>query len=91
MNSGSISASGGTAIDVSGANNAIAINQTGGLISGAIKLSAYADQLDVSGGTIAATSSGQGSSDTINLNLGSGTAFTYAAGLTASAASTTST
>ncbi len=75
-NGGTIYGSGGTAIDVSGANNAITINQTAGLIAGAIKLSAQADVLNVSGGTIAGSIVGAGSSDTINLNLGSG-AYTF--------------
>jgi autotransporter-associated beta strand protein len=78
VNSGTITGSGGTAIDVSGANNAITIDQTGGLISGAIKLSANADQLNISGGAIAGNIIGAGSSDTINFNLGSGNTFTYA-------------
>jgi uncharacterized protein with beta-barrel porin domain len=77
VNSGTITGSGGTAIDVSGANNAITIDQTGGLISGAIKLSANADQLNISGGAIAGNIVGAGSSDTINFNLGSGNIFTY--------------
>ena len=76
-NSGTISGTGGTAIDVSGAQNAMTIDQTGGLISGAILLSANADELNISGGTIAGNIVGNGSSDTINFNLGSGI-FTYA-------------
>ena len=75
-NSGTISGTGGTAIDVSGAQNAMTIDQTGGLISGAILLSAQADELNISGGTIAGNIVGSGSSDNINFNLGSGT-FTY--------------
>ena len=67
---------GGVAIDVSGANNAITINQSGGSISGAIKLSANADVLAISGGTINGNIVGAGSSDTLNFNMGSGT-FTY--------------
>ena len=74
-NSGTISGTGGTAIDVSGAQNAMTIDQTGGLISGAILL-AEADELNISGGTIAGNIVGSGSSDNINFNLGSGT-FTY--------------
>ena len=75
-NSGTIVGTGGTAIDVSGANNAITINQSGGSISGAVKLSANADMLAISGGTINGNIVGAGSSDTINFNMGSGT-FTY--------------
>jgi uncharacterized protein with beta-barrel porin domain len=75
VNSGTIT---GTvaAIDASGATSPITINQTGGLISGAVKLSAYADVLNISGGTINGSIIGQGSSDTINFNFGSGT-FIY--------------
>ena len=75
-NSGTIVGTGGAAIDVSGANNAITINQSGGSISGAIKLSANADVLAISGGTINGNIVGAGSSDTINFNMASGT-FTY--------------
>ena len=75
-NSGTIVGTGGTAIDISGANNAITINQSGGSISGAIKLSANADVLAISGGTISGNIVGTGASDTINFNMGSGT-FTY--------------
>ena len=39
-----------TAIDVTGASNAVTINQQGGAINGAIKLSAFADQLNVTAG-----------------------------------------
>jgi hypothetical protein len=48
-----------------------------GLISGAIKLSANADVLNITGGAIAGNIVGQGSSNTINFALGAGT-FTYA-------------
>ncbi len=75
-NSGTIIGTGGTALDVSGLNNAVTINQTGGLISGAIKLSANADTLNISGGTINGNIVGQGA-DNINFALGAGT-FTYA-------------
>ncbi|MGC2122020.1 MAG: autotransporter domain-containing protein [Xanthobacteraceae bacterium] len=75
-NSGTISAGGGTAIDVSSANNAITIDQSGGSISGAIKLSAHADALNISGGTIGGDIVGAGSSDTVNFNMAAGT-FTY--------------
>jgi uncharacterized protein with beta-barrel porin domain len=74
-NSGTISSS--TAIDVSAANNAITIDQTGGLISGAIRLSPNADVLNISGGAIVGNIVGAGSSDTINFNLGAGGTFTY--------------
>jgi len=76
-NSGTISGTGGTAIDVSAANNAITINQTGGLISGAVKLSAFADQLNISGGTINGSIIGQGL-DNITFAMGAGS-FTYGA------------
>ena len=76
MNSGTITGTGGTAIDVSGASSAMTIDQTAGLVSGAIKLSANADQLDISGGAIAGNIIGSGTHDTINFNLGTGT-FTY--------------
>ncbi|HEY1982853.1 MAG TPA: hypothetical protein VGH13_22475, partial [Xanthobacteraceae bacterium] len=77
VNSGTVTGSGGTAIDVSGANNAITIDQTAGLIAGAIKLSAHADVLNISGGTINGNVVGQGSANTVDFALGSAP-FTYA-------------
>ena len=76
VNSGTVTGTGGTAIDVSGASSAMTIDQTAGLVSGAIKLSANADQLNISGGAIAGNIVGAGTQDTINFNLGSGT-FSY--------------
>jgi uncharacterized protein with beta-barrel porin domain len=64
------------AIDLKLATSAVTIDQMSGLISGAIKLSANADVLNIFGGTIAGNIVGQGSSNTLNFNLGSGT-FTY--------------
>ena len=65
-----------SAINVSTATSPVTIDQVGGLISGAIKLSANADVLNISGGTIAGNIVGAGSSNTLNFALGSGT-FTY--------------
>jgi uncharacterized protein with beta-barrel porin domain len=64
------------AIDASFATSPVTIDQTGGLISGAIKLSTNADVLNVSGGAISGNIIGAGTSDTLNFALGSGT-FTY--------------
>jgi uncharacterized protein with beta-barrel porin domain len=76
-NSGVITGTGGTAIDVSTGNgNGITIDQLGGTISGAIKLSTNADVVNIFGGAINGNIIGQGSSDAINFTLGSGT-FTY--------------
>ncbi|HEY2134680.1 MAG TPA: autotransporter domain-containing protein [Xanthobacteraceae bacterium] len=76
-NSGTITGTGGTAIDASAASSAVTINQTAGLLAGAILLSANADILNVTGGTIAGNIVGSGASDTVNFNLGAG-AFTLA-------------
>ena len=76
VNSGIITGTGGTAIDASAAPSAVTIDQTAGAINGAIKLSANADVLNISGGAIAGNIVGQGATNTINFNLGSGT-FTY--------------
>jgi len=76
VNTGTITGTGGTAIDASAADLAVTIDQGAGLISGAIKLSANADVLNVAGGSIAGNILGQGTSDTLNFNLGSGI-FTY--------------
>ncbi|MGO8738754.1 beta strand repeat-containing protein [Rhodoblastus sp.] len=78
INSGTISGS-TAAIDVSsGAGSPVTITQTGGLISGAIMLSAEAAVLNVNGGTINGNIVGQGLSDTVNFNPGAGNTFTYA-------------
>jgi hypothetical protein len=76
VNSGTIIGTGGTAIDASLATSPLTIEQTGGLVAGAIKLSANADLLNISGGSINGNIIGAGASDTINFALGSGT-FTY--------------
>ena len=75
INSGMVSAS-GVAIDASGAASAVTIDQTAGLIAGAIRLSPNADVLNITGGTIAGNITGQGSANTINFALGGG-ALTY--------------
>ncbi len=80
-NSGTISGTGGIAIDVSGANNAIIINQSAGLISGAIKLSANADVLNITGGVVNGNIVGGNAAaggNTVNFSPGSGNTFTYA-------------
>ncbi len=76
VNSGTIISTGGTAIDVGGATSPVTIAQIGGLIAGDIKLSANADVLNISGGTINGNIVGAGASNTINFALGSGI-FTY--------------
>ncbi|WP_294538151.1 autotransporter domain-containing protein [uncultured Rhodoblastus sp.] len=75
VNSGTLIGS-TAAIDVSAATSPVTINQTGGLISGAIKLSSNADVLNVSGGAIAGNIVGAGTANTLNFALGAGT-FTY--------------
>jgi uncharacterized protein with beta-barrel porin domain len=79
VNSGTIIGS-IAAIDVSQATSPVTIDQTGGLIAGAINLSSNADVLNVSGGTINGNIVGQGTSDTINFALGAGHTFTYGSG-----------
>jgi len=78
VNSGIITGGGGTAIDAGGATSRVIIDQNAGVINGAVKLSANADVLNISGGAINGNIVGQGASDTINFALGSGT-FNYAA------------
>jgi len=78
VNSGTISGTGGTAIDVSAAPNAMAIDQRGGTITGDIRLSAYADVLNVAGGVINGNILGAGSSDAVTFALGPGGTFGYA-------------
>ena len=79
VNSGNVTGIGGTAIDVSAATSPVTIDQNAGTISGAIRLSANADVLNVSGGVIAGNIVGQGTSNTVNFNPGAGNTFTYAA------------
>ncbi|HXW39964.1 MAG TPA: autotransporter domain-containing protein [Xanthobacteraceae bacterium] len=77
VNTGNISGlPSGAAIDASNASSAVTIDQNGGTITGAIKLSANADALNIAGGSIAGNIVGQGTHDTINFNLGART-FTY--------------
>ena len=57
--------------------SAITLDQNGGLISGAVKLSANADMFNIAGGTVAGNIVGSGSSDTVDFNPGSGNTFTY--------------
>ncbi len=71
VNSGNITGTGGVAIDVSQASNAITINQQGGTITGAINLSPFADQLNITGGAIAGNIVGQGLAN-ITFALGAG-------------------
>lgn len=80
VNSGTISGTGGTAIDVSAASSAMTINQMAGAINGDIKLSANADVLNISGGAINGNIVGQGAADTINF-APSGS-FSYAGNFT---------
>ena len=54
------------------------IDQTAGLLSGAVKLSAYSDVFNVTGGSIAGNIVGSGSHDTLNFNPGASNTFTYA-------------
>ena len=75
VNSGTI-IGGVDSIDLKQATSAITIDQMGGLLSGAVKLSANADVFNIFGGTIMGNIVGQGSSNTLNFNLGSGT-FAY--------------
>lgn len=75
VNSGTITGS-AAAIDVHLATSPVTIDQAGGTINGAIKLSSNADVLNISGGAIAGNVVGQGASNTINFNLGS-SSFIY--------------
>jgi uncharacterized protein with beta-barrel porin domain len=75
VNSGTITGS-VAAIDVSSATSPVTIDQTAGTMSGAIKLSAHADVLNISGGTINGNIVGAGTSDTVNFQLGAGTIYT---------------
>jgi len=80
VNSGNITdAPPGGAIDVSNATSPVIIDQNGGTLTGAIKLSSNTDVLNIAGGVINGNIIGLGSHDTINFALGSGT-FTYGSG-----------
>ena len=77
VNSGTISGV-DTAIYASGATSPVTIDQTAGLISGAIRLSANADVFNIFGATVAGNIVGLGASDTLNFAPGAGNTFTYA-------------
>jgi uncharacterized protein with beta-barrel porin domain len=76
INSGTITGS-TAAIDLQRATSPLTIDQTGGAINGAIRLSSNADVFNISGGTINGNIIGAGSSDTINFAAGAGNSFTY--------------
>ena len=76
VNSGTITGS-AAAIDVHLATSPVTIDQTGGTINGAIKLSSNADVLNISGGTINGTIIGAGLRGTIDFAPGAGNSFTY--------------
>jgi uncharacterized protein with beta-barrel porin domain len=81
VNSGTITGS-AAAIDVRPATSSVTIDQTGGAINGAIKLSSNADVLNISGGTINGNIVGAGAHDTVNFAPGAGNSFTYASSFT---------
>jgi len=76
INSGTITGS-TVAIDLQRATSSVTIDQTGGAINGAIRLSSNADVLNISGGAINGNIIGAGSRDTINFAPGAGNSFTY--------------
>ncbi len=70
---------------MSNANGANTINQTGGLISGgdatsggAVRLSSFADTVNITGGQIGGNIQGGGAANIVNVNMGSGNTFSYA-------------
>jgi uncharacterized protein with beta-barrel porin domain len=81
-NTGTISGTGGTAIDLSAAGNAIIINQSAGLIAGNVKLSAFGDHFNITGGAVAGDIIGPGSSGTVNFAPGTGNSFNYSNAIT---------
>jgi outer membrane autotransporter protein len=80
VNSGNITGTAGTAINVSAAPNAMTIDQMAGTIAGAVKLSPFADVVNVTGGAIngniVGNNAGKAAGNQVNFALGSGT-FTY--------------
>src|ERR1700722_18669427 len=82
INSGTITGS-TAAIDLQRATSPLTIDQTGGAINGAIRLSSNADVFNISGGAINGNIIGAGSSDTINFAPGAGNSVTYANSFTA--------
>ena len=82
VNSGTITGS-TMAIDLHAATSPVTIDQTGGTINGAIRLSSNADVFNISGGAINGNIIGAGSSDTINFAPGAGNSVTYANSFTA--------
>ena len=74
VNTGNITGTGGTAINVATANSKMVIDQNGGTITGNVLLSPNADVMTIAGGTIVGNIVGQG--DTLNFSLGAGTTYT---------------
>ena len=79
VNSGVITGTGGTAINVASAAGAVTVDQNAGTITGAIKLISTDDTLNVSGGAINGNIVGRGigGGGTVNFTLGAGS-FVYA-------------
>jgi len=78
FNAGTLTGTRGTAIEAFAATNTVSINQTAGVVNGAILLSTHDDMVNVSGGTINGDIRGQGNG-TVDFNLPAGKTFTYAA------------
>ena len=74
VNTGNITGTGGTAINVATANSKMVIDQNGGTVTGNVLLSPNADVMTIAGGTIVGNIVGQG--DTLNFSLGAGTTYT---------------
>ena len=76
-NSGTV-IGGVAAIDATADTSPLTINQSAGLMSGAVKLSTHAsDIFNITGGTVAGDIVGSGSLGTVNFDPGSGNTFTY--------------
>jgi uncharacterized protein with beta-barrel porin domain len=78
VNSGNITGTGGTAVEIGGLTNAVTFDQEAGTITGALILESgvSGDVLNISGGVVNGNISDANSTGTLNFNLGSGT-FTY--------------
>jgi uncharacterized protein with beta-barrel porin domain len=81
VNSGNITGTGGTAIEIGGGTNPVTFDQEDGTITGALILTSgvAGDVLNVAGGVVNGNISDTNGTGTLNFNLGSG-AFTYGSG-----------
>ena len=77
INTGLIAGTGGTAIDASGDDSFVVIDQNAGTINGNVLLSSHADQMTIAGGTVLGDIIGQNAAgSTLSFSLGGAVTYT---------------